>query len=69
MEDMIAMDLRLGHLISGPRTIDFVSYARSSPYSFHGIRVGHTTAKSRSNPNVLPLRESPCISPTAPRKV
>ena len=35
------------------------------PY-FHGFKVGHTTPESRSSPNVMPLRESPCISPTAP---
>ena len=70
MNAMIAMDLRnKPYTNSGPRTIYFVSYARSSPRYFHGIKVGHTTAESRSNPNVLPLRESPCISPTAPRKV
>ena len=69
MDVVIAMDLRLGKPNSGPRTIYFVSYARSSPHYFHGIRVVHTTAESRSNPNVLPLRESPCISPNRPRKV
>ena len=70
MNDMIAMEPRnKPYPNSGPRTIYFVSYARSSPHYFHGIKVGHTTAESRSNPNVLPLREPPCISPTAPRKV
>ena len=47
------------------RTIEFFSYGRNTPHYFHGIMVGHTTAETRSNPNVLPLRESPCISPTA----
>ena len=64
MDAMIAKDLK-PYPNSEPRTIYFVSYARSSPHYFHGIKVGHTTAESRSNPNVLPLRESPCISPTA----
>ena len=68
MDAMIAKDLK-PYPNSQPQTIYFVSYARSSPHYFHGIKVGHTTAESRSNPNVLPLRESPCISPTAPRKV
>ena len=35
----------------------------------HGIMVGHTTAETRSNLNVLPLRESPCILPTTPPNV
>ena len=49
--------------------IEFFSLGGSSPHYFHGIRVGHTTPEARSNPNVLPLRESSCISPTASRKV
>ena len=52
---------------NGSRTIEFFSYGRNTPHYFHGIMVGHTTAETRSNPNVLPLRESPCISPTAPQ--
>ena len=69
------MNLMLEELVnkkypkSRPRTIYFVSYARSCTHYFHAIKVGHTTAESRSNPNVLPLRESPCISPNRPRKV
>ena len=51
---------------NGSKTIEFFSYGRNTPHYCHGIMVGHTTAESRSNPNVLPLRESPCISPTAP---
>ena len=51
---------------NGSKTIEFFSYGRNTPHYFHGIMVGHTTAETRSNPNVLPLRESPCISPTAP---
>ena len=41
--------------------------AGAAPHYFHGVRVGHTTPEPRSNPNVLPLSESPCISPTASR--
>ena len=51
------------------RTIEFFSYGRNTPHYFHGIMVGHTTAETRSNPNVLPLRESPCILPTTPPNV
>ena len=74
LEDAITFSLRnnlraLRSPDNGSRTIEFLSLGRSSPHYFHGIKVGHTTAESRSNPNVLPLRESPCISPTAPRNV
>ena len=70
MDAIIAMDLRNNpYPDNGSRTIEFVSYGRSSPHYFHGIKVGHTTPEARSSPNVLPLRESPCISPNRPRKV
>ena len=49
--------------------IEFYSLGGSSPHYLRGIRVGHTTPEPRSNPNVLPLSESPCLSPPAPRKV
>ena len=73
-EDAIAFEVRNNLRArrspdNGSRTIEFLSLGRSSPHYFHGIKVGHTTPEARSNPNVLPLRESPCISPTAPRKV
>ena len=42
--------------------------AGAPPHYFHGFKVGHTTPESRSSPNVMPLRESPCISPTAPTR-
>ena len=54
---------------NGSRTIEFFSYGRNTPHYFHGIMVGHTTAETRSNPNVLPLRELPCILPTTPPDV
>ena len=50
------------------RTIEFFSLGRSPPHYFHGFKVGHTTPESRSSPNVIPLRESPCTSPTAPTR-
>ena len=54
---------------NGSKTIEFFSYGRNTPHYFHGIMVGRTTAETRSNPNVLPLRESPCILPTTPPNV
>jgi len=65
-----AMDLRRNpaHTSTGNR-IEFFSLGGSSPHYLRGIRVGHTTLEPRSNPNVLPLSESPCLSPPAPRKV
>ena len=42
--------------------------AGAPPHYFHGFKVGHTTPESRSSPNVIPLRESPCTSPTAPTR-
>ena len=53
---------------NGSRTIEFFSLGRSPPHYFHGFKVGHTTPESRSSPNVIPLRESPCTSPTAPTR-
>ena len=49
--------------------IEFFSLGGSSPHYVHRIRVGHTTPEPRSNPNVVPLSESPCIAQTASRKV
>ena len=53
---------------NGSRTIEFFSLGRSPPHYFHGFKVGHTSPESRSSPNVIPLRESPCTSPTAPTR-
>ena len=70
MDAIRTMDLRTNpYAANGSRTIEFFSYGRSSPHDFHGTMMGHTTAESRSNPNVLPLRESPCILPTTPPNV
>ena len=49
--------------------IELFPLGGSSPHYFHGIRVGRTTPEPRSNPNVVPLSESPCIAQTASRKV
>ena len=50
-------------------SIEFVSLGGSSHHYFHGIGVGHTIPEPRSNPNVVPLSESPCIAQTASHKV